>query len=154
LGSSRGKKPIKLSMDHLEKILKKYDFPKYAQNPIITIEELEDRLMFKLPDDYRYFLNNYAENEHFIGPEYLRLWDINNLLENNEGYHIQEYLGNNILGIGSNCSSECIMIELLPDGNYRVVLTPFLFEKEYHITIGTSFTDMLVRLDSGEEWFK
>jgi len=140
-------------MEQLEQILKKYSFPKRTLNAIMIFDGLERGLVFDLPEDYKYFLSNYIEHECFIGPEYLRLWDLDNLLENNKGYQIQECLDNTI-GIGSNGGGECLAIELLSHGKYRVVLTPFIFEKECHIEIGTSFTDMLNRLDNGINWFK
>jgi hypothetical protein len=46
-----------------------------------------------------------------------------------------------------------IAIEHLDDNNLRIVLSPFIIEKEAHIEIGTSFTDFLQRLENGQEWF-
>ena len=60
----------------------------------------------------------------------------------------------NTLGIGVNGSSEFIAIELIDIGNCRIVPSPYIdLNKQYFIEIGTSFTDFLVRLDNGQEWF-
>lgn len=49
---------------------------------------------------------------------------------------------------------ELIALELCDNGEYRIVLTPFVdLDKTYHIEIGSSFTDFLIRMDSGKEWF-
>jgi hypothetical protein len=83
----------------------------------------------------------------------MRLWDFDELVETNKDYGIFDNLSNT-LGIGGNGSSEFIAIELISNGNYRIVLSPFIdLDKQYHIEIGTSFTDFLVRLDNGQEWF-
>ena len=140
-------------MELLDKILTKYNFSKRTSILTVTIEEIERNLQCQLPDDYKYFLENYTEFESTLGPEYLRLWDIDNILERNLGYEIQEWLENTI-GIGTNGGAECIAIEFLNHQKYRIILTPFIFDKECHIEIGTSFTDMLVRLDNGIVWFK
>jgi hypothetical protein len=100
-------------MLQLEEILTKYDFPKRTSQPTITLEELESNLMFPLPDDHKYFLSNYIEHECFIGPEYVWLWDIGNLLGSNKGYQAQKFLVNNIIGIGNNGGGDCIAMELI-----------------------------------------
>jgi hypothetical protein len=125
----------------------------FELHPDGSIEAIEKIIKFKLPEDYKYYLENFNEQEYFIGPECLRLWDLDNLLENNYGYNISDNLINTI-GIGANMSSECIAIEYLGQNKYRVVLTPFIdLDAKYHIEIGASFTDMLIRLDNGKEWF-
>jgi hypothetical protein len=57
------------------------------------------------------------------------------------------------LGIGGNGSGEFIAIEHFGNNNLRIVLSPFIIEKEAHIEIGTSFTDFLQRLENEQEWF-
>ena len=135
----------------LEKILSKYDFPKLALGLKTNFEEIEETIGFPLPEDYKYFLNNFVEHECFIGEEYLRLWGIDNLLADNRGYEIQKYL-TNTLAIGTDMGGGCIAMELVEATNYRIVLMEFI-GLDYPIEIGSSFTDMLKRLDEGKEWF-
>jgi hypothetical protein len=137
----------------LEKILNKYNFPKRTIRQEITIDEIEKLINFQLPEDYKFYLDNFKEREGFIGPEYLRLWDLENLLENNNGYQIITYLADT-LAIGTNMGGEFIAIEYLGQHKYHIVISPFIdLNKENYIEIGASFTDMLNRLDSGKEWF-
>ncbi|BAU56056.1 SMI1/KNR4 family protein [Mucilaginibacter gotjawali] len=135
----------------LEKILSKYDFPKRASSLETNFEEIEKTIRFSLPEDYKYFLNNFVEHECLLGAEYLRLWDINSLLAHNKGYKIQKYL-TNTLAIGTDMGGGCIAIELVEETSCRIVFMEFI-GLDYPIEIGSSFTDMLKRLDNGKEWF-
>ncbi len=48
---------------------------------------------------------------------------------------------------------ESIAIEYKGD-EYRIVRSPFIdFGPQNYVEIGTTFTNMLDRLDSGQEWF-
>jgi len=141
-------------MNEVGELLIKYNCPKRAAKPIITVEEIENTVNFKLPDDYLTFAQNYSGFEEFIGEEFVRLWDFDELAERNKGYQIFTYLPKT-LGIGGNGGGEFIAMEQLDDGKLRIVLSPFIdLDRQYHIEIGTSFTDFLMRLDNGEEWFK
>lgn len=109
---------------------------------------------FKLPADYLYFAEGYNGFEGFIGEEYVRLWDIENLIEENSGYAIVQELDNTI-GIGGNGGGEFLAIEMLGEGAYRVVLSPFIdLDKKYFVDVGSSFTDFLQRLVEGRTWFE
>ncbi|MDQ3112372.1 MAG: SMI1/KNR4 family protein [Bacteroidota bacterium] len=141
-------------MEIFEKILNKYNCPKRTEKPLSTINEIESIVKFNLPVDYITYLQNYLGFEEHIGQEFMRIRDFDELVETNEDYGIFDNLSNTI-GIGGNGSSEFIAIEFVDNGNYRVILSPFIdLDKQYHIEIGTSFTDFLVRLDNGQQWFK
>ncbi|MEO6358295.1 MAG: SMI1/KNR4 family protein [Ferruginibacter sp.] len=140
-------------MTELDYILTKYNFPKRTTNALTRFEEIEQQIGFSLPPDYKYFLDNYSEYEEFVGPELVTLWDTDDLMQINKDTGIFDNLPLTI-GIGNNPSSEFIAIEFLSNGNYRIVLSPFIdLDKQYHIDIGSSFTDFFVRLDKGVEWF-
>ncbi len=140
-------------MRELDNILTKYNFPKRTEKALTTFEEIERYIGFPLPIDYKYFLDNYSKFEEFVGPELVTLWDTDDLLTINKDTGIFDNLPLTI-GIGNNPSSEFIAIEFLEVGNYRIVLSPFIdLDKQYHIDIGSSFTDFFVRLDKGVEWF-
>jgi hypothetical protein len=141
-------------MKKLEEILLKYNFPKRLKQAPATFNEIENIVGFQLPDDYKCYLINYVEHEEFIGPQFLRLWDIDNIMERNNGYGITDNLPYT-LGIGSNGGGEFIAIELHEKNSFRIVLSPFIdLDKQYHIEIGKSFTDMLVRLENNESGLK
>jgi len=141
-------------MEKLKGILLKYNFPKRLTPAPATFKEIETRAGFQLPDDYKYYLMNYMEHEEFIGPQFLRLWDIDNIMERNNDYGITDSLPNT-LGIGSNGGGEFIAIELYEKNSFRIILSPFIdLDEQYHIEIGESFTDMFIRLENDELWFK
>ena len=140
-------------MTELKTILTKYNFPKRTTLPTTKFEEIENQIGFPLPDDYKFYLDNYREFEEFVGPELVNLWNIDELLSRNKDTGIFENLPLT-LGIGNNPSSEFIAIEFMDNKTYRIVLSPFIdLDKQYHIDIGNSFTDLFVRLDNGKEWF-
>ncbi|WP_286896761.1 MULTISPECIES: SMI1/KNR4 family protein [Sphingobacterium] len=141
-------------MKTVNELLLKYNCPKRPQKAKTKIEQIQTILSFNLPNDYLFFLQNYSGFERFIGSEFVRLWDIDELIGANTDYQIFENLPKT-LAIGGNGSSEFIAIEQTVDNSIRVVLTPFIdLDKQYHIEIGISFTDFLQRLDNGQEWFK
>ncbi|WP_348825742.1 SMI1/KNR4 family protein [Flavobacterium aestuarii] len=138
----------------IENIFAKYGFQKRTEKPKTTIKEVEDKINFSLPADYRFYAENYIENESFVGNEFVRLWDFNEILTINSEYQIIENLKNTI-AIGGNGSSEFIAIENVKNGECRIVLSPFIdLDKTYHIEIGNSFTDFFERLEKGKNWFE
>ncbi|PVD54020.1 SMI1/KNR4 family protein [Terrimonas sp.] len=140
------------SMEQFEEILSKYEIARRVNKLRVTFEEVEKIINFKLPDDYKTFASNYLEFEGLIGEENVRLWNFDEIIEINTGYQIFKYLPET-LGIGGNGGGEYIAIEQPNEGELRIVLSPFIIEKEAHIEIGTSFTDFLERLENGKEWF-
>ena len=99
-------------MTELEAILTKYNFRKRTTRPTSSFEEIENQIGFPLPEDYKFYLDNYGEYEEFIGPELVTLWGIDNLLPTNRDTGIFANLPLT-LGIGNNPSSEFIAIEFL-----------------------------------------
>lgn len=141
-------------MTDLETILTKYKFSKRTTKLITKFSEIEEQIGFSLPDDYKIYIDNYGGYEEFIGPELVTLWGFNELLSRNKDTGILDNLPMT-LAIGNNASGEFIAIEFIDSTNCRIVLSPFIdLDKQYHIHIGSSFTDFLVRLDNGKEWFE
>lgn len=141
-------------MKTTDEILKKYDWPIRTTLDKTDLVDIEREIGFALPADYKDFLFRHGGHETQIGEEYVKLWDKDELLSLNQDYRILENLPATI-GIGDNGAGEFIGIEKLEDGRLRIILTPFIdLDNQYHIEIGKSFTDFLLRLDNGEEWFK
>jgi hypothetical protein len=141
-------------MSEIDKILKKYNWPTKESVDDLVFEEIEKRIEFELPDDYKEFLRKYTSFETQLGEESFKLWDFDKLLEFNEGYEIIDNLKLTI-AIGDNGGGEFIGLEKLASGEIRTILTPYIdLDKECHIEIGNSFTDFLARMDNGEKWFK
>lgn len=141
-------------MKTVDEVLKKYDWPTRTTSDKSDLLDIEREIGFELPDDYKDFLLRHGGHETQIGEEYVKLWDKNDLISLNQDYKIFENLPGTI-GIGDNGAGEFIGIEIRNDGGLRVVLIPFIdLDKQYHIEIGKSFTDFLLRLDRRDKWFK
>ena len=140
-------------MEKLKQLLLKYNFKKRSGNLKTQFEEVESIIKFKLPDDYKFYAKNYIGFEETIGGDYLRLSDFDELIEENENYEISYYLDKTFI-IGSNAGGEFIGIEQTQQDTLRIILSPYIYEREAHIEIGNSFTDLLERMDKGERWFK
>jgi hypothetical protein len=73
-------------------------------------------------------------------------------LQLNKDYNIDSLV--NVIAIGTNGNAEFIGIEL-KNNSYGIILSPFIhLDKNNFIPIGKSFTDMLIKLDSGDAWYK
>jgi hypothetical protein len=140
---------ISLTMEYL---FEKYNFPKRVKPAVTPIASIESIIQFRIPEDYISYAINYSGYEAFTGPEYVRLWDMDELIEINNAYNIFRHLPHT-LGIGTNAGGDFIAFENL-NGIIRVVLSPFIdLDPQYHTEIGNSFTDFLQRMDNGKEWF-
>jgi len=141
-------------MEQFEKILIDHNCLKRTEPPKTKIEEIEEAVGFKLPNDYKTYLQTFQPFDDFIGEECFYLTDIDELIEMNKISPIFNRLPDT-LGIGGNGSSELIAIEKIGLDSFRVVLTPFIdLDKQYHIEIGNSFSDFLIRLENGRQWFE
>lgn len=141
-------------MNITDEILKRYSWPTITLSSNSMIADIERAIGFELADDYKDFISRYSSHETVIGKEYVRLWNKEELLSLNQTYEIPVNLPLTV-GIGDNGAGELIAVEQLNTGHQRVILTPFTdLDKHYHIEIGKSFTDFLLRLDNGEKWFK
>ena len=141
-------------MAPIEQILKKYSpaVTPPSGSAAASLAAIEAFIGFPLPDDYKYFLLNFRGFEQAVGEEYLHLWDVNELIENNEDYLITNTLPQTI-GIGDDRGGEFIALEKITDNVYRIVLSPFVhISPQFHLDIGNSFTDFLLRLESGQKW--
>ncbi|MEC4003570.1 SMI1/KNR4 family protein [Flavobacterium sp. SUN052] len=140
-------------MFEIERIFTNCNFIKRTDKLRISVNAVEQNLNFSLPADYIFFAENYIENENFVGNEYIKLWDFNEILKLNTEYEINENL-KNIIAIGGNGSSELIAIEFIKPEEYRIVLVSTIdLDKANHIEIGNSFTDFFYRLENGKDWF-
>lgn len=138
-------------MEELEYLLEKFGFIKKPQTAD-DFHDIENLVGFKMPDDYKYYLNNYEPFEGFIGEEYLAFYKTDELLTLNT-IDDPDDSDSAVIVIGSNGASEYIGIKPINDKDYRVVIGQYIRDADDHIEIGLSFTDMLKRLNEGIEWF-
>jgi hypothetical protein len=112
-------------LEKLSQLLIKHNFQKRDQQSAVSIAEIEALISFKLPDDYIFYLENFSSFDDFIGVEYVILWDLDNLIENNVQCRIIENMPG-MLGIGENGSSEFLGIEFLDNGDCKAVISPLI----------------------------
>lgn len=135
-------------------IVEKYGSRKKDKSAMEKIQLVESMIGFELPHDYRQFVERYEGFENIIGKEFIRLWDVEDLIQSNVDYQIFNELEHTI-GIGTNGGGEFIAIEKIAINEFRIILSPLIdLSKKYHIEIGLTFTDFLIRLEKGEEWFE
>ncbi|MEO7978014.1 SMI1/KNR4 family protein [Flavobacterium sp.] len=139
--------------NNLQGIFEKYNFPVRDIKSDVEIIDVESYSKLKLPKDYIFYLENYFGIDQFIGVEFIKLWSLEEIIQSNQNYNIVCQLIGTI-GIGTNGSGEFIGIEIDQNENLRIILSPFVdLDSNKNIEIGKSFTDFLVRLDDGVDWF-
>ncbi|MEA5457739.1 SMI1/KNR4 family protein [Arcicella sp. LKC2W] len=140
-------------MKKIQDFFERYNTIKRTNIPRNAILQIENIIGFQIPNDYKFFIENYTVFENSVGQECLQLWGLEEVVDNNLQYEIFEYLPK-ILGIGTNLGGEFIAIEKLNEDTFRIVLSPLIdLDKQYHIKIGDSFTDFIERVEDGKEWF-
>jgi hypothetical protein len=142
---------LKYQPVEFEIILEKYRFPKRKVAAKTDLKAVENKFNLQFPDDYCSYLLNYCGFETSIGGQYVELWDIDDLIKNNERIFLQDYLPE-AFGIGSNAGGELIAFGNIGNGDFDIILTPFI-GMDSPVDIGGSFTDFLMRLDNGRGWF-
>jgi hypothetical protein len=137
------------------KVWEKYGSLKRKEIVSDILKVIEDKIDFKIPDDYHEYLMNYTGFENHIGTEYVVIWDLVELIEFNTDYEVFELMQNG-LGIGSNGSSEMIVLKKIDNNKFKILLIPYLDldEEDTYIEIGDSFLDLFFRLESNKRWFK
>lgn len=138
-------------MQELDDLLEKCGFVKQnnANHDFLIIEQ---NIGFSLPADYKYYLNNYESFEGFISEQYISLYNFDTVCAFNADIDEEDKLSASIL-IGSNGACENIGLQYLGSNDYRVAISQYIFIADEYIEIGTSFTDMIQRLNNGADWF-
>lgn len=74
-----------------------------------VIRAIEDQLGFQFPEEYVRFLLHSNGCEGPIGENYLQLWGVEELIEDNEGYSVEEFApGMLIIGSDGGDIAYCI----------------------------------------------
>ena len=127
-------------------------FAEFKGNPpadSAAIARCQARLQFPLPSDYVQFLQRMNGGEGFIGQHYLVAWRIENLLDWNEGYRVEESaLG--LLLFGSDGAGEAFAFDARASPP-PVVVVPFILDLRDAVPLApnfASFLQFLYRSDS------
>lgn len=103
-----------------------------------------------LPEEYINFITNYdgATGDLPVQPYYFQFWRIKEILENNQGYEIQENLPN-YFGIGGNGGGEFFAINLK---NKKIFTIPFVPMQETDaLLVARSFKEFEIMLGLSED---
>lgn len=73
---------------NIQQYLKSFDLNDPAD--LNVIRNIEDQLGFQFPNEYVKFLLHSNGGEGPIGDNYLQLWKVEELIEDNEGYSVEE----------------------------------------------------------------
>ena len=91
----------------LKKFLVDFDLNEPADRA--SIHAVEEQLNFKFPEEYLNFLLFADGGEGSIGEVYLNLWRVEELIEDNEGYNVDEFApGLLIIGSDGGDTAFCI----------------------------------------------
>ncbi|MEC0093412.1 SMI1/KNR4 family protein [Paenibacillus macquariensis] len=88
------------------------------------ISEIEAQLGISFPNDYVELLSEINGMEGSVGNSYIRLWSMNELVELNKDYSVQEFAPG-ILLIGSDGGGEAFAYDLR-DNEMKIVKIPFI----------------------------
>ena len=117
----------------------------FDANPGITSEQLRSlKLPERLPADYIELLKQFNGGEGFVSEEYLRLDKAEELIEVNADIEIAQF-DKNIFVIGGNGGGEFIAIDFRGK-KPAYILTPFIFEYEAIIELGSSIDELFERI--------
>jgi phosphoribosylaminoimidazole (AIR) synthetase len=88
------------------------------------ISEIEAEIGVNFPKDYVELMSRINGMEGSVGNSYIRLWAINELIEMNEGYSVQEFAPG-ILLIGTDGGGEAFAFDLR-DNEMKIIQIPFI----------------------------
>ena len=109
-----------------------------------TIEEVEKSLGIKFPSDYVDFMLFTNGCEGSIGESYIVMWPIEEIVQNNEDFEVEEYVPGLIL-FGSNGSGEAFGFDMRTE-KPSYIMVPFLLEAEAVISQGSTINAFFERL--------
>lgn len=112
------------------------------------IEIFEATAGFRLPTEYRLFLQNHDGGEGFIGPNtYVILWRLTDLLEMNAAYEVEEYVPG-LFFFGSDGGGEAFAFDRTKE--MSIVSVPFVgMEPDLAKPIATTFSEFVNALARG-----
>jgi SMI1 / KNR4 family (SUKH-1) len=116
-----------------------------------AVAQCQSHLKFTLPHEYVQFLRQMNGGEGFIGENYLRAWPIEDLIQNNKDYDVEDGAPGLFL-FGSNGGGEAFAFDTrsaLPP----IVAVPFILDLDDAILIAPNFDLFLQHLYQSESLF-
>lgn len=107
-----------------------------------SIDQCSARLKRRLPPDYARFLQRMNGGEGFIGENYVALWRVEDLFDQNANYKVQQFAPG-LLIFGSNGGGEAFAFDMRFEPP-PVVAVPFVpMDLDDAIRIAPSFDDFM-----------
>lgn len=133
----------------MENNLKKYLNNLSLNTPasLSEIKDVEDKLGVKLPKDYIDFMMFSNGCEGSIGESYIVMWPIEELVQCNEDYEVEDYVPGLIL-FGSNGAGEAYGFDMRGE-QVSYIMVPFMLEYEAIIRQGYTIHEFFERLYTG-----
>jgi len=137
-------------MDPIDSLL--HDFRTNGAASPDSLDAVERHEAIRLPADYREVMARTDGGEGFIGTHYLRLWRVAELLPFNRDYVVAQQAPGLLL-FGSDGGGESFAFDTR-GGEMTVVMAPFIvLSLADAIKVATNFTELLMRMHSGESLF-
>jgi hypothetical protein len=133
-----------------EKLFAEFE-AKPPANPA-SVARCQSRLKFQLPADYVEFLKQTNGGEGFVGKNYLRAWPVEDLIQFNKEYHVDESAPGLFL-FGSSGGGEAFAFDIRSP-RPPIVAVPFIvLNLEDAIVIAPDFSSFLQHLYRSEDLF-
>ena len=87
----------------------KPNWHKYETNN--DTEILTKNFNLEFPNDYLIFLQEMGEGSYQFNETLFSLWDTNSVIQYNKEYKIDSYLGNDLIGIGTDAGGICFLLD-------------------------------------------
>jgi hypothetical protein len=130
-------------------------FARFNANPPASRDAMarcQSNLKFPLPADYVQFLGRMNGGEGFVGKNYLMAWPVEDLIEHNNGYHVEQRTPGLFL-FGSNGGGEAFAFDARSTPSVIVAVPFIVLDLEDAIVIAPSFTAFLQHLYRSEDLF-
>jgi hypothetical protein len=129
-------------------------FAEFDANPPANhdaVARCQSNLRFLLPADYVQFLEQMNGGEGFIGRNYLRAWPIEDLIQLNKDYLVDEAAPELFL-FGSSGGGEAFAFDIR-SSSPPIVAVPFIVSLDDAIVIAPNFNSFLQHLYQSESLF-
>ena len=133
-----------------EKLFAEFD-AKPPANPA-SVARCQSHLKFRLPPDYVQFLEQTNGGEGFVGANYLRAWPVEDLIQYNKDYHVEERVPGLFL-FGSSGGGEAFAFDTRSPPPLIVAVPFIVLNLEDAIVIAPNFIAFLQHLYQSDGLF-
>jgi cell wall assembly regulator SMI1 len=114
-----------------------------------ALRAIERNFNCALPAEYKQFMTNSGSGEGFVGENYLILWKVDELIQFNGEYEVEEYAPGLLL-FGSNGGGEGYAFDTRPGEAMKIRIVPFVgMSLEDAKTVAPTFREFLAQLVKG-----